>query len=112
MVPTFTRDIRQGLPILVVSGELDVYTRTQFADALQSLDASAERVLIDFCGCRYFDSSALTELIAFRRARSDTQDVMLAVPNPSLRRILEITRLDGAFHMANCIHETRIERAS
>ena len=103
-MPTFAREAHDDLSILVVAGELDVYTQKEFADALHSLDESAPRVLVDFCRCSYFDSSALTELIRFRNARRNTQRVLLAVPNRNAQRILEITGLHNAFEFVACPH--------
>lgn len=103
-MPTFTRENHGDLRVLVVSGEIDIYTKTQFAEALHSLDASAPCVLIDFCQSPYFDSSALTELIRFRNARIG-QKVMLAVPHLNGQRILRISGLDKAFAQANCVHD-------
>jgi len=110
-MPTFTRENYDELRVLVVTGEIDVYTKTQFADALNSLDASAPCVLIDFCMSTYFDSSALTELIRFRNARIG-QKVMLAVPHLNGQRILRISGLDRAFTLAKCVHGGDVELAS
>lgn len=103
-MPTFTREVRDDLNTLVVAGEIDVYTQKEFADALHSLDESAPQVLIDFCRCNYFDSSALTELVRFRNLRGKTQQVILAVPNRNAQRILQITGLYNAFEFVDCPH--------
>lgn len=103
-MPAFTRENHGELRVLVVSGEIDIYNRLQFADALHSLDASAPSVIVDFCKSTYFDSSALTELIRFRNERVG-QKVMLAVPHLNGQRILRITGLDRAFTLAKCVHE-------
>jgi anti-anti-sigma factor len=108
-MPTFTRELRDELPILVVAGELDIYAQKQFADALHSLEESFPRVLVDFCRCRYFDSSALTELVRFRNARAEMQQVLLSVPNRNAQRILQISGLNRVFKFADCLHEEDIQ---
>jgi anti-anti-sigma factor len=107
-MPTFAREMRDDLNVLVVTGELDIYAQAEFADALHSLDATAPRILLDFCRCSYFDSSALTELVRFRNARHKTQQVLLAVPNPNGQRILQIAGLHNAFEFAACPHRHAI----
>lgn len=104
-MPTFVREMRDELQILVVGGELDISTQEQFAEALRSIDASLPRVLIDFCRCSYFDSSALTELVRFRNTRAKIQQVLLAVTSPNAKRILEISGLDRAFEFGDCVHQ-------
>lgn len=101
---SFTNEFQNDIPALVVDGEIDISSHGSFRQALQALDFHAPQVLVDFCRCGYFDSSALNELVAFFRTRNPAQDVMLAVPHEYARRIFSITNLDRLFAFVDCAH--------
>ncbi len=103
-MPTFIRELHDDLPVLVIAGELDISTQEEFRDALKGIDEDAPKITLDFCKCGYFDSSTLTELIRFRNQRQDRQQIVLSVPNPSGKHILQITGLDQVFTITDCSH--------
>lgn len=103
-MPQFITEIHADLRVLVVDGELDIASQESFRAALHALDTDARGVLIDFCRCAYFDSSALAELFYFRRMRAPKQHVSLAMPNAFGRRILTITHADSVFPIVDCVH--------
>ncbi len=103
-MPQFINETHSGVPVLVVDGELDISTQSPFHQALHALDTTAPHVLIDFCKCGYFDSSALYELCNFRRLRIPRQRVLIAMPSEFGRRILRITSVDAVFPIIDCVH--------
>jgi anti-anti-sigma factor len=105
----FSREIQDGnLHVLTVSGELDISNRDELRDALHGVDGRASRVLIDFCQCRYFDTTALTEIIRFYKARHGEQQLMLAAPNGLGRWILHVTTIDQLMPIVECGHAVAV----
>jgi anti-anti-sigma factor len=101
----FSREIQDGdLHVLMISGELDISNREELRSALHGVDGRAPRVLIDFCNCRYFDTTALTELVRFYKARHPAQQLMLAMPEGLSRRILRVTAIDRLLPVVDCMH--------
>jgi anti-anti-sigma factor len=105
----FSREIHDGdLHVLMVSGELDISNREELRDALRDVDDAAPRVLIDLCRCRYFDTTVLTELVRFYRARHHGQQLMLAAPDGLSRWILRITNIDQILPVVDCMHAVAV----
>lgn len=105
----FSNEIQDGdLHVLTVSGELDISNREQLRDALREVDNAAPRVLIDLCQCRYFDTTALTELIRFYKARHLEQQLMLSAPQGLARWILRITTVDQLLPIVDCAHAVAV----
>jgi anti-anti-sigma factor len=104
MQPQFITETHDGLRVLVVAGEIDISVQSRFRDALHAIDKQSPRVLIDFCKCSYFDTSAIAELWGFRKARTPYQHVSIAMPDDFGRRILRIARVDAMFPIVDCLH--------
>lgn len=104
-MPTFSPEIHEDdTYVLMVTGELDISNREELRDALQSVDAGAPRVLIDLCQCSYFDTTMLSELVRFHKARHPAQKLMLSAPQGLGRWILSITAIDQILPVVDCIH--------
>ena len=86
-----TRSDQTGVPIVTVSGDLDISN----ADALEATVASivaqrAERLIFDLRGLRFIDSAGIAVLL---RAAARVNDVNLRHPSPAVRRVIELTGL-------------------
>jgi anti-sigma B factor antagonist len=94
-----------GVGIVLVSGEVDIYTAPRFKECMLALlDAGADRLLIDLTGVTFIDSTALGVLIgAVRRVHTAGGAMALVVTNRAVERVLSITGLDRVF----TIHATR-----
>lgn len=104
-MPTFSTEIRDGdTYVFMVNGELDISNREELHEALQSVDGAAPRVLIDLCQCRYFDTTLLSELVRFYKARHQTQKLTLAASHGAGRWILSFTAIDKLLPVVECTH--------
>ena len=94
-----------GLGVVVLSGEVDIYTAPQFKECmLELLDAGVDRLVVDLSGVTFIDSTALGVLIGgVRRVRTAGGAMALVVTSRSVERVLSITGLDRVF----TIHATR-----
>jgi anti-sigma B factor antagonist len=96
-----TRKVRDGVAVVTLGGEVDVYTAPRVKQALVDLLGEGYTslvVLLD--GVDYLDSTGLGALIGGRRrAREHGGAFRLVCDNPRLRRILDITDLTAVFDL-------------
>lgn len=83
-------------PVLVVSGEIDVFTAPLFKQAVVNLVADGHRHLfIDVSGVSFMDSSGFGALLgATKRLRPEGGSLILIGCNKTIQRMLHLTRLD------------------
>jgi anti-sigma B factor antagonist len=85
-----------GWTILVVGGELDLYTAPRLRDqVLGTVDDGVDRIAIDLSGVGFIDSTGLGILVAcLKRVRERDGRLVLIAPEASpLRRLLSLTGL-------------------
>ncbi|HOM82714.1 MAG TPA: STAS domain-containing protein [Armatimonadota bacterium] len=92
----------QRAVITKVVGKVDVYTAPRLKDKLLQLEREGiHHIAVDLTEVGFIDSVGLGVLIGgLRRARAGGGTVVLAGPNPRIRRILDITGLSSAFTLA------------
>lgn len=85
--------------VFSVRGELDLHEAPELQDRIgRATDRGARLIVVDLTGVTFIDSMALGVLLAaMNRLRSLGGDLRLVVPNPSIRRIFEISLLDRLF---------------
>jgi len=90
---------REGETVLSASGELDVNTAPELREHLSRLiNGGARQITVDLAEVSFVDSTALSVLVsALKRLRHADGDLALASPNPSVRRVFEITGLTRLF---------------
>ena len=90
---------RDGLRILDVVGEIDVYTAPRFKEAVNDVIASGQlHLLVNMERVTYMDSSGFgTLLSATKRLRPEGGSIGLVKCNNPITRMLRITRLDTIF---------------
>jgi anti-sigma B factor antagonist len=95
------------LPVLEVSGELDLAMAPWLRDQLDALFVGgASSLVIDMSDATFLDSTALGVLVgALNRCRDLGGEVHLVVSEPQVRRVLRITGLHDAF----ALHQSRSE---
>lgn len=88
-----------GICILELSGEVDVYTSPMVKDKLQALiESDRYRIVVNLKDVRYIDSTGLGILIgALKRVREHNGSVNLVITNPQTRKVFEITGLVKIF---------------
>jgi anti-anti-sigma factor len=90
-----------GVPVVSVTGELDLATAPVFEEALLDVsEAGAGAVIVDLARCSFIDLRGLRVLLAAneRHGRAD-QPLALVVGNPTLLRIFKITRVADRFEI-------------
>ena len=86
-----TRSDPTGVPIVTVSGELDISNAGALESAVASISAQRpERIIFDLSGLRFMDSAGIAVLIG---AAASVEAVQVRHPSPAIRRVLELTGL-------------------
>ena len=90
-----------GVVVVVVIGEHDVYTAPSLRDQIQSVVEEKAAFIIDLTPATFVDSSILRVLLEARR-QAEEQGLGFAVAlgdgeGPGVRRILEVTGLMSVF---------------
>jgi anti-sigma B factor antagonist len=104
-----TYDLDNGVPVVKLEGEVDVYTAPQLKQKMIGLlEAGANQVVVDLAKVEYFDSTALGVLIGgLKRIRERDGNLALVCPSPRIRRVFEITGLDKVFDIYNSTDEAK-----
>lgn len=102
-----TRILGNGVPVLILKGEVDVYTTPQMKEHLSSLiQQGAKQIVVDLSNVSYFDSTALGALIgALHRLKEHEGNILIAGASARVKRVFEITGLDKVFDMYETIEQ-------
>jgi anti-anti-sigma factor len=85
--------------VLVVTGEWDIGSAEQFADAVEARLGRDLPLIVDLSQCAYLDSTILNVLI--RSANTAPGRIGIVVPSTArIRRIFNIAGLEDALHLS------------
>jgi anti-sigma B factor antagonist len=103
-VPNFdltTTAIDERTEVVTVRGEIHVSTAQEFAQRLEEAIArGAPALVLDLTGVEFIDSTGLSVLLNGQRSVTLRGGrLALAVSNPTVLRLFEITRLDSTFEL-------------
>lgn len=89
-------DINSQTATVVVSGELDIGSASEFDAAVQrTLDTQARLVVIDLSALEFIDSTGVRALLkGYERAADDGRRCSVVNGGPQVSRILEMTGVD------------------
>jgi anti-sigma B factor antagonist len=92
------------VPIVVVGGEVDVYSAPQLRNQLiEILESGPSTAIVDLTGVEFIDSTGLGALVAARTTAADRGgSLALVCTHQRIIKLFTITGLDGVFR----IHDT------
>lgn len=98
-----------GGVLLRLRGEIDLNTSpTLRARLLEVVETPTSRVLVDLSGLSYMDSSGVGTLVDFKRRLDQRKSALVLFGLQSrVRSLLEITRLDRYFKIADTLEQAR-----
>jgi anti-sigma B factor antagonist len=97
-----------GLVVVSLAGELDLYNASNVREALLACCAEdPERLIVDLSGVKFIDSTALGVLIEARTRLPNRKSFLLAAPGLETRRALEISGLDRHFSVHDSVEQAR-----
>jgi anti-sigma B factor antagonist len=92
-----------AISVLELAGRFDIYTAPEVKDWLvQATQKIPANIVIDLSQVDFIDSTALATLIqGSKQARTNQGNICLSGLRPSVRMVLELTRLDQVFEIYN-----------
>ena len=95
-----------GVVVVRLAGELDLYNAHQVREALVACSAeNPQRLVVDLGEVQFVDSTALGVLVEVRSRMTDKQAFVLAAPGAETRRALEVSGLDRHFNVRESVDE-------
>ena len=93
--------------VIYVTGDVDLHRSTELQNELMEvLGKKPDTVIVDLSGVPYMDSSGVASLVKLlSRTRKGGIELKLVAPTVKVRSILEITRLDSVFTIADSLDE-------
>ena len=96
-------DRRNGVVVVHLAGELDLYNAGDVAATLGQLaDEGAARVVVDLSEVAFVDSTALGTLVQARKHLGNGR-LVLAAPGHDVRRALEVSGLVQHFTVSDSV---------
>jgi anti-anti-sigma factor len=95
--------VPEGSVLLVLAGELDLAAAPELRRHLdEPAQGGVRRVVLDLADVQFMDSSMLKELLrANHELREAGATLVLAAPQPPVRRLFELTRTSELFEIAD-----------
>jgi anti-sigma B factor antagonist len=86
-------------PVVLVSGEIDIYTAQQFRDKLYHVVESSEKdVTIDCSKLNYIDSTGLGIFVgALKKSKLNGRNIYIINIRDNIKKLFVITGLDKLF---------------
>ena len=96
-----TERTEETIPIISISGDIDLESSPQLRDFLKpKATQKTPRLLLDFGGVSYIDSSGLATLIEyFQSVQGFGGKLALAALSPRVKNVFEIVRLEQIFSL-------------
>ena len=108
--PVLAVETVEGVCVVKLAGELDLYNAQQVRDALtEACSDSPQRVIVDLSEVEFIDSTALGILIEARTRMDNHRAFLLAAPGLETRRALEISGLDRHFSVHDSVSDALLE---
>ena len=94
-----------ALPVIAVSGEIDVATAPQLRECLHRVIVQGDAtIVLDLLGVTFLDSTALGVLVgALKRCRELGGELHVVVADSRIMKIFEITGLTNVFTIADSL---------
>jgi anti-anti-sigma factor len=99
-----------GHAVVALRGELDVADAVAVAAALGSVATREAGIIVDLAGLKFIDSSGVAALVRGRRQAWEAGgDLILAAPQQTVMRVLDVIRLADAFSIYATVEEAAEE---
>jgi anti-sigma B factor antagonist len=105
-----TRRLTNGTWVVAASGEVDLYTVPELERALaSSLTAGATQLVVDLTEASFVDSTVLHVLLRAARQLDGTEgELIVAAPDPNVRRVFGITGFDRLFSIVSSLSDVSV----
>ena len=91
-------ELENGREGVRVTGEVDIYTATQFKEPIEKLiEANTKDIFLDLTDLSYIDSTGIGILIELRSSMSRDLNMTLINPQKNVVKLLQLTGVDQIF---------------
>jgi anti-sigma B factor antagonist len=96
-----------GVPVVAVTGEVDVYSAPALKESLtELLQSGVKTVVVDLSGVAFLDSTGLGALVEARAATTEAGGTLpLVCSHERILKLFTITGLDGVFSIHPTVDE-------
>jgi anti-sigma B factor antagonist len=104
---TWDIQVRGDLAIVVVAGELDIYSAPGLRDQLEPAADAGRHLILDLAGLRFCDCAGLSLFVRLQqRTRAAGGSLHLAALSGSVRRLITVARLDDVLPVTVSVADT------
>lgn len=97
---TVSTEERDGLTLIALGGELDLFTTPRLSEALDAVAGEDRRVVLDLRSLEFMDSTGLAVIIRYHQLAQERAFDFVVVRGPEpVDRIFRITRTDELLAM-------------
>jgi anti-sigma B factor antagonist len=102
-----SRKAADDIPVVAVSGEVDVYSAPELKESLTKLlESGAKSVIVDLSDVAFLDSTGLGALVEARAATSEAGGSLpIVCSHERILKLFTITGLDGVFSIHGSVDE-------
>jgi anti-sigma B factor antagonist len=102
-----SRKATDDIPVVAVSGEVDVYSAPELKESLTKLlQTGAKSIVVDLSDVAFLDSTGLGALVEARAATSEAGGSLPVVcSHERILKLFTITGLDGVFSIHGSVDE-------
>jgi anti-sigma B factor antagonist len=97
-----TIEDREGIPVIRVSGEIDLATHEELAGRLRAAAAKGKPVVVDLSACEFIDSSGIRALLLGER---EAKSIAVAGASEQVRRVFEMTGVTQALEVHGTVEQ-------
>jgi anti-sigma B factor antagonist len=109
-----TEETGNGVAVIALSGELDLYTCPEFKEELlRVIGDGTTLVVVDLTQTTFIDSTALGVLIrGVERLKTDDGRLVVACADPNIVKVFEVTGLNRVFSVVGSRDEALAQAPS
>jgi anti-anti-sigma factor len=89
----------KGIPVLVVSGEIDMSTAPRLGEAIEKAMVPGVPLVVSLAAVQFIDSAGTHVLALADRTASAQGGRLMIVPSVFVARVLEVSGLDSVFEL-------------
>ena len=92
---------KENIGVIIVEGEVDMFTSPSLRDKLLPLfDKGVKGVIVDLSGVSFMDSSGIATLVeGLQWSKKDNKDFILTGLGTNVQNALSLTKLDNVFNI-------------
>lgn len=101
-----THSKKDGFVVVEVLEEIDLFHSARFKGYFDKLDDSVTRIIVDFQGVTYIDSSGIGALLSiYKTIKQKNSKIMFLNIKGPVKKVIELTKLDDYLPICQTMEE-------